>query len=161
VASAPPLDLELTPLHGPGRTISQWLTNFHLGLFVLDPFTNESAWILPTVRRIMNVMKGADVRVAFLVTCDTDDARAFLGPLADEYLVLTDPDRLAVKGLGLERLPALVWLELDGSVGGAAEGWDPEAWERVLTDLARVMKWSVPLLPAPGDPAPFAGTPAV
>src|SRR3954453_21554491 len=48
VATNPPADLTLTPLNGPRRTVAQLLTNFHLCFVALDPFTNESAWILPT-----------------------------------------------------------------------------------------------------------------
>ena len=37
---------------------------------------------------------GAAVRVNFIVTSSEDDAQAFLGPLAKEFLVFADPDRL-------------------------------------------------------------------
>ena len=48
MASNPPLDLTLTPIQGEGRTLEQWLTTFHLVSVLVDPYTNESAWILDT-----------------------------------------------------------------------------------------------------------------
>ena len=46
---------------------------------------------------------------------------------------------------------------MDGSLAGAAEGWDPNAWDEAVERLAKEMAWSRPLIPAAGDPAPFAG----
>jgi len=47
VASAslpnPSLDITLSPLVGEAKTLRQWLTTFHLGTVVLDPYTNESS----------------------------------------------------------------------------------------------------------------------
>jgi hypothetical protein len=34
----------------------------------------------------------------------------------------------------------------DTSVGAAAEGWDPAAWQRVTDELAKAMAWSAPEL---------------
>ncbi len=93
-------------------------------------------------------------------TLDADDARTFLGPWADQVLTLVDPDRQVVKGLGLERLPALVHIRQDLTVVGAAEGWDPDEWRAVTDHLARMMSWSRPMLPEPDDPGPFEGSPA-
>ena len=42
-----------------------------------------------------------------------------------------------------------------------AEGWDPEAWEAVADEIARLTSWSSTELPAPGDPVPFRGSPAL
>ena len=47
VASNPPADLLLTPLTGKGYPLSGWLVQYQLLLAVLDPFTDEGAWILP------------------------------------------------------------------------------------------------------------------
>src|SRR4051794_79749 len=55
VATDPPADLTLTPLTGEARTLREWVTTFHLALVVLDPYTSESAWILPTAGRIFHV----------------------------------------------------------------------------------------------------------
>ena len=71
--------------------LEEWLTTFHLATVVLDPYTNESSWILPTATRILEGLRGSDARVNFLVTADDDDARAFLGPLVEQFLVFTDP----------------------------------------------------------------------
>ena len=98
--------------------------------------------------------------MAFLVTGTDDEARRFLGPWADQVLVFADPDRTAVTGLGLQALPALVHLNTSGAVEDSAEGWDPDAWRRVAENLSRILGWSRPVIPAPGDPSPFAGSPA-
>jgi len=161
MATDPPADLVLSPLGGMPRTVAEWLTNFHLCLVVLDPFTNESAWILETAGRILTNYAAADVRVGWLVTATDDEARQFLGPWATQVLTFADPDRTAVKALGLEELPALVHLNVSGALEGSAEGWHPAAWRGVLENLSRILSWSRPVLPVPGDPAPYSGTPAV
>ncbi|MBW3580418.1 MAG: hypothetical protein KY447_11785 [Actinobacteria bacterium] len=156
-----PADVALTPINGSSHTLAQWLTTFHLVLGALDPFTSESAWLLPTVARIFRVYDQADCRVAILVTCTAEEARQFLGPYAREFLTFADPDRQAVKGLGLERLPALVHIRQDLSVAGAAEGWHPDEWRSVTDELSRAMSWSRPAIPSPRDPAAYEGTPAL
>lgn len=155
------MDLTLTPLKGDAKTLHQWLTTFHLASVVLDPFTNESAWILKTAARILRQFSGAAVRINFIVTCDASDARAFLGPLADEFLVFCDPDRVAVKALGLSELPAFVLIKSDGSVPIAAQGWTSAEWKEVAAAVAVLTSWSRPTIPAPGDPGSFRGTPAL
>src|SRR5262249_6070536 len=77
-----PADLPLTPLKGEGRTVEEWLTVFHLLPVVVDPYTNESAWVLDVAARVLREFRDAAVRVGWLVTADADDTRAFLGPLA-------------------------------------------------------------------------------
>ena len=161
MATDPSPDLLLRPLRGEARSLSAWLTNFHLCVVVLDPFTNESAWILDTAGRFLREYAAADVRVGFLVTGTADEATRFLGPWAERLLVFADPDREAVKALGLAELPALVHVNQSGAVEGAAEGWDPEAWSAVAENLSRILSWTVPVLPAPGDPLAYSGTPAV
>jgi hypothetical protein len=155
------MDLTLTPLTGDAKTLHQWLTTFHLASVVLDPFTNESAWILKTAARILRQFSGAAVRINFIVTCDASDARAFLGPLADEFLVFCDPDRVAVKALGLSELPAFVLIKSDGSVPVAAQGWTSADWKEVAAAVATLTSWSRPTIPGPGDPGSFRGTPAL
>ena len=160
MASDPPADLELNPVGGEPRTVQAWLTTFHLCMVALDPFTNESSWLLETAGRLLTSYAPADVRVAFLVTGTDDEARQFLGPWAERVLVFADPDRAAVKGLGIDELPALVHLNASGAVEGSAEGWDPDEWRQVAENLSRILGWSRPVIPAPGDPTAFAGTPA-
>ncbi len=157
--SAPP-DLELAPLAGEARKLSEWVTNFHLALVVLDPYTNESAWLLETAGRILRIFAQADCRVAFAVTAKADDARRFLGPWATELLAFADPDRALVDAFAIEALPAFVHIRTDLTVASKAEGWDPLEWRAATTDLAREMSWTPPNIPAPGDPGPFRGSPA-
>ena len=151
----------LTPLAGTSRTVGQLLTTFHLLLIVLDPYTNESSWILPTAARVIKTFEQADCRVAILITADTPgDARQFLGPMVDEVQTFTDAKREVVAALGLERLPALVHLNMAGEVQNAAQGWHPLEWRRVCDELAKVMSWSSPAIPTAKDPGPFEGSPA-
>jgi hypothetical protein len=151
----------LHPLDGEPRELHEWLTTFHLLSVVIDPYTNESAWVLDTARRILNQFAGSSVRANYVVAADADDARRFLGPLASEALVFCDPDRIVVKQLGLSSLPAFVFLRIDGEVAACAEGWNPLEWRAVADEVARTVSWSKPLIPAPGDPGAFAGTPAL
>ncbi len=161
MATAPHADLELTPLDGEGRPLAEWLTTFRLAVVVIDPFTWESSWLLKTAGRILSTYADADCRTAFLVTGNEDEARQFLGPWTERTLTFTDPDRAAVKALGLEHLPAFVHLAQDGTLVGVAEGWKAAEWSEVAQGLTRVLKWSTPVIPANGDPGPFEGSPAL
>jgi hypothetical protein len=160
-----PTDLVLTPLAkgalGTGRPIMEWLTTFHLASVVLDPYTNESSWILRTAVRVLEKFRGCDVRINLIVTAGPEDAQLFLGPLTDRFLVFCDPDRAAVRAFGLTELPAFVFVRVDGSVATSAQGWDPDAWERVADTIAAATSWSSLELPGPGDPGPFRGSPAL
>ncbi|MEL6892913.1 MAG: hypothetical protein AAFP84_15055 [Actinomycetota bacterium] len=161
-----PTDLSLTPLDlrtggtGTSRPVMEWLTTFHLASVVLDPYTNESSWILRTASRILEEFRGSHARINFIVTAGADDAIRFLGPLTEQFLVFCDPDRSAVAAMGLSELPAFVFTRVDGVVAAKAEGWNPTDWERVGDSIADVTKWSGLSLPVPGDPGPFAGSPA-
>jgi hypothetical protein len=159
VVTTAPADLSVTALGGEPRTLEEWVTTFHLVLVVIDPYTDQSAWILETASRILDNFREADCRVGWLVGADADDARAFLGPFADRTLTLVDPDRALIRGLGLERLPALVHILQDLAVAGAAEGWHPAEWQSITENLGRIMSWSRPVIPALGDPSPFEGSP--
>jgi len=161
VASNPSLDVVLTALDGENRPLEEWLTTFNLACVVLDPYTNESSWILKTAARILRGFQGADARVNFVVTCGPDEAKAFLGPLADEFLVYCDPDHTFVKSLGLQQLPAFVFVSMDGQVAASAEGWNGSEWSKVAAAIAKATAWSRPAIPAAGDPVPFKGTPAI
>ena len=96
--------------------ISATLAGTNAVRVVLDPFTNESAWILPTAARVLEGFRGSDARVNLVVTCTRSEARDFLGPLTEQFLVFCDPDRAFVKQLGLAQLPAFVFLRTDGTV---------------------------------------------
>lgn len=160
VATNPPPELVLTPLVGPPKTIEETLTMFHLLLVVLDPFTNESAWILRTAQRVLHTFRESDCRVGYVITGTADDARLFLGERANDISVYLDRDRELVKGLGLATLPAIVHLGMDGTVVNAAEGWGAAQWKGVTDPLARVCSWAAPVLPEFSDPGAFAGSPS-
>ena len=104
-----PADLVLTPLHngglGTARPVMEWLTTFHLASVVLDPYTNESSWILRTATRILTEFRDCDVRINLIVTAGPADATEFLGPLTERFLVFCDPDRQAVKAMQLDGDP--------------------------------------------------------
>ena len=73
-----------------------------------------------------------------------------------------DPDRAAVKALGLSQLPAFVFIRVDGTVPAAAEGWNPAEWRAVADDDRRPPpRGGRPTIPVAGDPGPFHGTPAL
>jgi hypothetical protein len=155
------MDLVLAPLGAEARKLDEWLTTFHLATVVLDPYTNESSWILNTATRVLETLRGADARVNFLVTADERDTRAFLGPLVEQFLVFTDPERIAVKALGLSELPAFLFIRVDGTVVAAAEGWTPSSWRAVADAITAATAWRSPDLPVVGDPGPFHGSPAL
>jgi hypothetical protein len=165
VGEALPTSLELTPLvdgaAGQSRPIMEWLTTFHLASVVLDPYTNESAWILRAAERVLEQFRGSDARVNLIVTANAADAQAFLGPLTERFLVFCDPDRDAVAAMGLSELPAFVFTTVDGIVAGAAQGWNPAEWEAVADKIAEVTWWTSIPVPGPGDPGPFRGSPAL
>ncbi|WP_051063131.1 hypothetical protein [Ilumatobacter nonamiensis] len=160
-----PTDLSLTPLTkgaaGTSRPVMEWLTTFHLASVVLDPYTNESSWILRTATRVLQEFRDCDVRTNLIVTAGPDDAAQFLGPLADRFLVFCDPNRDTVKAMHLTELPAFVLTRVDGVIDAKAEGWKPDEWEQVCDAIARITKWSSIELPAAGDPVPFHGSPAL
>lgn len=135
------------------------LTTFHLLLAAFDPYEQESSWLLPTATRLLHTFDQADVRVALLVTADAADTRLWLGPHAASFRVFVDPDRTVVNGFGLKELPAAIFLGMDGTVIESAQGWNPVEWRQVTDRVAAITAWSSPVVPAPKDPAPFAGSP--
>ncbi|MDO8362157.1 MAG: hypothetical protein Q7V88_04610 [Actinomycetota bacterium] len=161
MASTIALDINLTTIGGESRPLEEWVTTFHLASVVLDPYTNESSWVLKTATRVLDAFRGADVRVNLVLTCPAEEATQFLGPLAQEFLVFCDPERAFVRGLGVDTLPAFVFVRGDGSVEAAAEGWNPAEWRAVAKAIAANTAWTAPTIPAAGDPSPFHGTPAL
>lgn len=161
MASNPSPDLTLTPLQGSPRTVRELLTMFHLLVVAVDPYTHESSWVFKTAARVLESFEQADVRVAWVVTAPPEACRAFLGPYAESIMTFSDADRSVVKELGLSSLPAIVHIGIDGTVVNAAEGWDPVSWKAVCDHLAKVTSWTAPVIPVNGDPAPFAGSPAL
>ena len=166
VVATPSPDLLLEPLSleadaFPARKLSEWLTTFHLASVVLDPYTNESSWILPAAARILRAFGDSAARTSLIVTANADQTRSFLGPLTKEFLVFTDPDRAAVKAFGLTTLPAFVFVRSDGTIPAVAEGWDGVEWRKVAKAIADTTAWTAPSIPAAGDPVSFSGTPAL
>ena len=156
------MEIDLHALTGDTRPLGEWLTTFPLAVVALDPYTHESSWVLDTARRVLGLFRDADVRVAFLVAgTSPEGALRFLGPIADEFLGFADPDRSFVAALGISTVPAFVVIRQDGSVLGAAEGWDPAAWRELAADLAMMTSWTRPEIPTVDDPAPYAGTSAL
>lgn len=161
MAKDPSLSVVLSPLTGTPRPLEEWLTTFHLASVVLDPYTNESAWILKTAAKVLRMFNDSSVRVNWVVTSGPEEAKQFLGPLAAEFLTFCDPDRALVSSLGLTSLPAFVFVRIDGTLAACAEGWDPVEWKRVADVVAAATSWSSLHLPGPGDPGAFLGTPAL
>ena len=44
-------------------------------------------------------------------------------------------------------------------MAAVAEGWDPDSWREVADSMADLAHWIRPVIPAPGDPNPYTGTP--
>jgi hypothetical protein len=159
VATNPAPDLALVPVSGKPRTVRELLTTFHLLLVAVDPANVRSRWIVPTAARVLFEYEQADCRVAWLVAGDATDARKLLGRWATEITTFVDPELAAIKGFGLQTLPAIVHVSQTMEVVNAIEGWDPPAWRELTKELSRRMSWSRPHIPAPGDPGPFDGAP--
>jgi hypothetical protein len=134
---------------------------FQLCMVILPDRPEAAAWI-PVARRIFDVLGDSDVRTAYVVTSTALIAQRILGDEEQRVATFVDPDRALVRSLGLEHLPALVFLRQDTTVGAAAEGWDPAAWQEVARTVSKAMKWSVPEVAPPGVDIPpvTAGWPA-
>jgi hypothetical protein len=159
MATDPPPDLVLAPLTGEPRTVDEWVTLFVMGLVVLDPYTYESAWILEEAGRILETYTPADVRVGFVVAGTADETREFLGPWAQRLLAFSDPDRVAVKAMGLSSLPAFLVVDMAGKIEVAAEGWQPAEWRKVAKHLSSLLSWTSPVIPSAKAPGPYEGSP--
>jgi hypothetical protein len=156
MAQTPDPTIPLANLHGRTRTLDDWLTISHLALVVL-PGKPEASKYVALGERALRVFRESDARTAFLVTGNEHAARRVLGPVAERYVVFVDNERALVNSLGLARLPAFVHLRSDCALVDAAEGWDPQAWDRVSESIAKATRWSRAVYPMPGDPAPFEG----
>ena len=154
------LDVELAPVGAEPRPLKEWLTTFPLVPVVLDPYTNESARILHTARRILITYTEAGCRTCWVVTCGPDDAKRFLGPYAQELLTFADSDRRLTAALGIETLPAFAFVLQNGWVEASAQGWNPAEWRAVADAVSDLTEWRRPVIGDGQDPAPFAGTPA-
>ncbi len=149
----------LSSINGRARTVDQWLTTFHLLFVAVDPANDRSSWIVPTAGRVLTAYEQADCRVAWLVAGTPAETRRFLGRWASEILTFADPELTAIRGFGLQSLPAIVHMGMDGTVVNAVEGWDPADWRRLTAELSRIVRWRRPAIPLPRDPGSFTGAP--
>jgi hypothetical protein len=143
--------IALTTTRGVTRTLDDWTTMFQLCLVVL-PARAEATAFVPVAERIFATFGDSDCNCAFLVTGEAEIARRMLGPLEEQVLTFADPELALVGSLGLERLPALVQLRQDTTVGACAEGWNPTEWQRAVRSLAKDMAWTVPEVSGADDP---------
>ncbi len=153
-----PAELVLDSLRGEGYALRDWLTSYPMLLVAIDPYTHESSWILETAGRLLDHYAPADVRVGWVATTSEEGCRQFLGEWADRYLVFPDPDRDVVSAFGVERMPALVYVRGDGWTE-VVDGWEPTDWRNLAVQLSKQLQWTRPIIPRPGDPTPYRGTP--
>lgn len=160
MAKNPDPSLALTTIAGVTRTVDDWSTMFQLCLVILPGRTEATAWI-PVAERIFATFGDADCKCAFVVAGSDEVARRILGPVERDVMTFVDPGLDLVTSLGLERLPAFVFLRQDTSLAAAAEGWNPAEWQRVARQVAKAMAWTVPEVQGSGDPARSEGWPVV
>jgi hypothetical protein len=153
VAKNPDPTLELQTSKGMSRTLDDWSTMFQLCLVILPDRPEAATWI-PVARRIFDVLGDSDCRTAYVIPSTALIARRILGDEEARTTTFVDPDRALVSSLGLEHLPAFVFLRQDTTVGAATEGWDPAGWQDVAKQVAKAMQWSVPEVAPPGEPIP-------
>jgi hypothetical protein len=158
VAQNPDPALELTSIAGVTRTLDDWATVFNLAIVVL-PDRPEGTSFLGIVDRIFATFGDSDVRTIICVPTTPAIAKRILGAEVDNYLVWCDPERAFVDSLGLERLPAFVYLRLDTTLVGAAQGWSPSEWQKLADQIARHEHWTSPIVSGQGDPLPTPGWP--
>jgi hypothetical protein len=158
VAKNPDPTLQLATSKGVSRTLDDWSTMFQLCLIILPDRPEASRWV-PVARRIFSVLGDSDCRVAYVVPSTAAIAERILGPDEAKMSTFLDPERALITSLGLEHLPAFVFLRQDTTVGASAEGWQPHEWQEVAKEVAKAMKWSTPDVAPPGGefPAPTAG----
>ena len=145
--------LQLATSKGVSRTLDDWSTMFQMCLVILPDRPEAAQWV-PVAQRIFAVLGDSDCRTAYVVTGTPMIAQRILGDEEAKATTFVDPDRTLVKSLGLERLPAFVFLRQDTTVGASAEGWDPQEWQNVAKTISKAMAWSVPDLAPPGEPIP-------
>jgi hypothetical protein len=158
VAKNPDPNLKLASTKGVVRTLDDWSTMFHLCLVLLPPRPEASAYI-PIAKRIFHQFGDADCRTAFCVVGNEFIAKSVLGEAEQDYLCFVDTEGELASSLGLTHLPAFVHLRQNTTLGAAAEGWDPVAWQAVAKELGKAMAWNVPTVAGPGDPPATPGWP--
>ncbi|MEX2255167.1 MAG: hypothetical protein WEC34_06990 [Acidimicrobiia bacterium] len=151
MAKNPDPSLTLTTSRGVARTVDDWTTMFQLCLVVL-PARSEASAFIPVAQRIFATFGDSDATCAYLVTGEAEVARRILGKVEAEEMTFVDPDGALVASLGIQRLPALVQIRQDTSVGATAEGWNARDWQRAVREIAKAMAWTVPEVSGAGDP---------
>ncbi len=147
---------EFKSLTGEGYKLRDWLTSYPFLLVAIDPYTSESSWILDTATRIFDHYSPADVRVGWICAADADDSKHFLGPLAEQYLTFSDPEKEICHSLEVTETPSLIHIRSDGFVQ-ATQGWDPAQWKEITDRLTQILSWSKITLPGRNDPGAFEG----
>jgi hypothetical protein len=158
VAKNPDPTLELTSSRGATRTLDDWSTMFPLCLVMLPARLEAAAWV-PVAERVFRTFRDADCHTVFYVAGPAAVAQRILGDAEDRYLTFADPDAALATSLGLEHLPAFVYLRQDTSVGVAAEGWDPALWQNAVDETAKALAWTTPQVGGSHDPAATPGWP--
>jgi hypothetical protein len=126
---------------------------------VVLPDRPEGGSFLGIVDRIFATFGDSDVRTIICVPTTPAIAKRILGAEVDNWLVWCDPERALADSLGLERLPAFVFLRQDTTLVSAAQGWSPSEWQKVANEIARHEKWTSPIVSGRGDPKPTPGWP--
>lgn len=157
-------DIAAIRLHnraGQARTVGELTTLFDLCLVVVDGLRpRELQHLEPVIDRLDRTLGDADCTFGVLaVGVGPKDAIDVAGSLADRVAVFADPDGRASAALGVPGAPAVVWIDTQPDVRAVVAGWDGYQWRPALTELARKLAWTKPLLPAPGDPAPIDAQP--
>ena len=161
VASNPALDTTLTALGGESRPLEEWLTTFHLASVILDPYTNESSWVLKTAARILESLRGTDVRVNFVVTADAERRQSLSRARWPTSSSCTaTPTGRSSSSLGLVQLPAFVFIRVDGTCQPAPRVGTRRPGVR-WPSRSPTRRRGSPDIPVAGDPGPFHGTPAL
>jgi len=152
--------LRIQDRDGHAHTVRELTTLFDLCLVVVDGgHPVDLARLERVIERIDRTLSGADCTVGVLVVgVDGPTAVDLAGHAARYTAVFADPTGEAAAGLGVTGVPALVWVTPEPAVEALANGWDGAAWRSALGALARKLAWTRPLVPAPGDPAPFIRT---
>jgi hypothetical protein len=58
--------------------------------------------------------------------------------------------------MGLDRLPVFAHVAMDGTLEGKAEGWQPDEWQAIADNLAKVTSWTTTVVDGGTNvPAPF------
>jgi hypothetical protein len=149
----------LTSYAGVTRTLDDWATVFNLAIVVL-PDRPEAAHFVPVIERIFATFGDSDVRTVVCMPSTPAITQRVLGDAVDRMLVWCDPDHAFVESLGLERLPAFVFLRQDTTLVTAAQGWRASDWQRVADEIARHEHWTSPVVAGRADPAPTPGWPS-